>query len=385
MHRLSGKSELDPVDAIHLVWTYVALDAYRSLGPAPMSVSDLVLGSARSGAMGDAGQLEAGAVIAAESVALGRDAGSHAAVGLGYLVLGWIDVYRGRLDRAVAQLGESDRSLAMAAHPGMRRWALAALGLARALGGDAAGAAETLERLDALGPHPALIFEGTVHRARAWLAFASGSAETAFGHLRRGAAECESAGNVLTALACWHDLARVGQAEAAAIGIDKLLASIPPDKAIEGTLLPAQIAHVRALASGDAAELVACVDRLVELGTTQWAAEAAEAAAVAATRTGDTRAVPGLLSRVSDLRGTMGAAPVAMRAIVDMPLTRREREVAVLAAQGLSSREIGDQLFVAARTVESHLARIYTKLGVHGRAELAQSINASGRAQIPAE
>jgi DNA-binding NarL/FixJ family response regulator len=68
-----------------------------------------------------------------------------------------------------------------------------------------------------------------------------------------------------------------------------------------------------------------------------------------------------------------------VRAAVQMPLTRREREVAVLAAQGVSSRDIGDRLYVSARTIESHLARIYHKLGIHGRAELAQTIHTSGR------
>ena len=53
-----------------------------------------------------------------------------------------------------------------------------------------------------------------------------------------------------------------------------------------------------------------------------------------------------------------------------MPLTNRERDIAVLAVEGLTSREIGARLFLSFRTVENHLQRIYTKLGVTGRAEL---------------
>jgi len=51
-------------------------------------------------------------------------------------------------------------------------------------------------------------------------------------------------------------------------------------------------------------------------------------------------------------------------------LSRREREVAVLAARGETAGEIAKRLFVSERTVESHLVNIYTKLGVASKAEL---------------
>ena len=51
-------------------------------------------------------------------------------------------------------------------------------------------------------------------------------------------------------------------------------------------------------------------------------------------------------------------------------LTGREREVATLAARGLSNREIADHLYLSLRTVENHLQRIYDKLGVSGREQL---------------
>jgi len=53
-------------------------------------------------------------------------------------------------------------------------------------------------------------------------------------------------------------------------------------------------------------------------------------------------------------------------------LTERERDVARLAAQGYSAREIGEKLFIGARTVEGHLARAYAKLGVSSKVELAR-------------
>ena len=52
------------------------------------------------------------------------------------------------------------------------------------------------------------------------------------------------------------------------------------------------------------------------------------------------------------------------------PLTRREREIAVLARQGLSSNQIAERLVVSVRTVNNHLQAVYSKLGIRGRREL---------------
>ncbi|TLW92486.1 response regulator transcription factor [Saccharomonospora piscinae] len=48
-------------------------------------------------------------------------------------------------------------------------------------------------------------------------------------------------------------------------------------------------------------------------------------------------------------------------------LTRRETEVLALVAEGLSNRALGERLHLTEGTVKSHLARIYTKLGVESR------------------
>jgi predicted ATPase/DNA-binding CsgD family transcriptional regulator len=52
-------------------------------------------------------------------------------------------------------------------------------------------------------------------------------------------------------------------------------------------------------------------------------------------------------------------------------LTRREAEVAALAARGLTNRDIAAQLFLSVRTVEVHIDHILTKLGFHTRTQLA--------------
>jgi len=52
-------------------------------------------------------------------------------------------------------------------------------------------------------------------------------------------------------------------------------------------------------------------------------------------------------------------------------LSRREREVLTLVSGGATNKEIAAGLVISLNTVERHLANIYTKLGVRGRAEAA--------------
>ena len=62
----------------------------------------------------------------------------------------------------------------------------------------------------------------------------------------------------------------------------------------------------------------------------------------------------------------------AAAALGPVSLTRREREVARLAARGMSTKAIADALFVGERTVESHLSSSYAKLGVGSRLNLVR-------------
>jgi DNA-binding CsgD family transcriptional regulator len=80
-----------------------------------------------------------------------------------------------------------------------------------------------------------------------------------------------------------------------------------------------------------------------------------------------------LLSRPAPVR----RAEVTTRTGVDM-LTKREREVAVLAAQGYTAREIGIQLHIGERTVETHVANVCSKLGLKAKVELVRSASRLG-------
>ncbi|WP_308196883.1 LuxR family transcriptional regulator [Sinomonas terrae] len=67
-------------------------------------------------------------------------------------------------------------------------------------------------------------------------------------------------------------------------------------------------------------------------------------------------------------------AAVAQPAAPVGELTRRERQIVALAISGLSDREIADRLTVSVRTVEGHLYRAYSKLGVSSREQLSSAV-----------
>jgi DNA-binding CsgD family transcriptional regulator len=70
--------------------------------------------------------------------------------------------------------------------------------------------------------------------------------------------------------------------------------------------------------------------------------------------------------------GERTPAPAAEKSAAS--LTAQEMQIARLAADGLSNREIGQQLYLSPRTIGSHLYRIFPKLGITSRAQLAESI-----------
>ena len=58
-------------------------------------------------------------------------------------------------------------------------------------------------------------------------------------------------------------------------------------------------------------------------------------------------------------------------------LSGREHEIAGLVARGLTNREIAARMFLSEKTVESHLSKAFTKLGVSSRAALAAQVTSA--------
>ena len=70
--------------------------------------------------------------------------------------------------------------------------------------------------------------------------------------------------------------------------------------------------------------------------------------------------------------------------VAGIRLTRRERDIAVMVARGMSSRQIASALVLAERTVEGHVENLRNKLGVHSRASVAAWVAANGlRTEAP--
>jgi DNA-binding CsgD family transcriptional regulator len=109
-------------------------------------------------------------------------------------------------------------------------------------------------------------------------------------------------------------------------------------------------------------------------------------------RDGQRAAARDPLARALELAARCGARPLAARALDELraagarprrpwrtgvdALTPSELRVARLAAEGRSNREIAGELYVTLKAVEGHLARVYAKLGIDGRGQLADALAA---------
>ncbi len=104
------------------------------------------------------------------------------------------------------------------------------------------------------------------------------------------------------------------------------------------------------------------------------------------------------LAEALDLAARCGARPLAARAREELKaagsrprrevrtgveaLTPSELRVVRLAAAGRTNREIGHELYVTLKTVEGHLSRAYSKLGVEGRPQLVQALEGE-KSRVP--
>ena len=152
--------------------------------------------------------------------------------------------------------------------------------------------------------------------------------------------------------------------------------------------------RTRAMLDEGAARLSTLVEVVALLDGTPWRLEAARARCDLGTAlrvAGRRREAREALASALDEAHTCGAEPLATRAADELratgarprrralqgveSLTPSEARVAELAAAGRTNREVAQDLFVSLATVETHLTRVYRKLGVAGRAELGDSLS----------
>ena len=150
------------------------------------------------------------------------------------------------------------------------------------------------------------------------------------------------------------------------------------------------LAHERADEAAAAAEQAAAA--FAEIGFPLDRARSLLVAGAAKRRAGQRRQAADSLASAIEILNELGAPlwleraedelrRASPRPRRDRELTSAERRVAALVAEGMTNREVAAQLFTTVATVEAHLTRIYRKLGLRSRTQLARAV-ADGTLQL---
>jgi DNA-binding NarL/FixJ family response regulator len=262
----------------------------------------------------------------------------------------WLrDTVSGSLQRSPASLRES----ALSMQSTIASWR-----------GDVEGARHAFEQLI-----PGLLPDNSpASLAQAWIAAGDGDVERAADLLLARAEESARRGQRFVAGTLLQEICRLGSTALAARAADAF-ARLLSDQ--DSALPRLRAATAVALAEPSEAGLAAAAVDWQQRGYLLHAAELLTQAAIQARAAGRGREATARLVTVGELvLATGGAATPLLRfAEAAEPLTPREREIATLAAQGLSSNEIAARLFLSPRTVNNHLQSTYSKLGIRGRHE----------------
>jgi DNA-binding CsgD family transcriptional regulator len=318
-----------------------------------------------------AGRFDEAATLAAANYRQALDEGSTEAQAAFALLPAFAVCERGRVRTAARLAREAAALNDQLGRPTQVAIAHVYAAFALALAGQAREAEETLAALDALPATVPRQHEADLLRARGWAAAAAGRLPEAHRHLELAAAVADEIGDRVGAVSALTGLARLGRAD----DVRHSLADIA--RGVDGELAPARVAFVDALADHDAARLEAASHRFEAMGADLLAAEAVAEAAVVRRRAGETRPATADRRRAAALAERCeGAVTPALRGIeARAALTPAERETALLAAAGLSSRRIAGELVLSVRTVENRLQRVYEKLGISGRADLPDALS----------
>ncbi len=312
-----------------------------------------------------------------EGMALASDGYEHAVANARPLTQFWFSLLVARVHLLRGAVASSLREFVHAAALGIdsglagpARSAMVGVVINHALLGQPAEATVALQRFEEL---PAFGFMGPERGlADGWCAAAHGDLVGARRLLQEAARAAQATGHVTSAIWLLHDAARLGSAPEVVETITALAAGT------DSVLAAARARHVRALVAADLNGLVIAADAFAGIGTDLLAAEVLVAADRLARSGDDHRLLRSLGTRAAyHIARCEGATTPGLSAggtLVE-PLTDREREIAVLAANGMKSREIAEQLFVSLRTVSNHLQHVYDKLGVRSRDELRAALS----------
>ncbi|PWR14786.1 LuxR family transcriptional regulator [Micromonospora sicca] len=247
---------------------------------------------------------------------------------------------------------------------------------AAALRGDAAHAAEAMAEADRTQAPGMAVLYPWLEQARGAVLAASGDLPGATKHLGQLADRLRADGLTGHEVLVLLDLVRLDQA-AAQVGptctdggrrtVAQRLAEL--SEQVDGVLPPLLARYARAAMADSTTDLLAVADGLARLGLTVYAAEAV-AMALHRLRQSRSASIGPARERLATLLGSCDRISTPALQRLRPTLSDREWEVARLAADGVTSRAIAERLYLSSRTVENHLQRVYSKLGVAGRAEL---------------
>ncbi len=293
--------------------------------------------------------------------------------GLACMVLGRCLLLGGRLERARGLLLDAAADFRRVDLGGSLTWTQALLSQVASLGGDPEGGRRWLDAaLAGRPPAGAARLAADLTEARVWLAVAEGD--------RTGAAALALAGEQehpgLPLARAWllHLACRVGdRGRGPAHSLRAVADSLPCD----GPTLLAD--HVDALRRDDGRVLESVSERFATRGMLPMAAEAALEAARAHHAAGSGDGARRASARAATLTSGLDTiiTPGMTNPVETAVLSRREQDVARLAASGLTNAAIAEQLVVSVRTVESHLYQVFAKLGLQSRTELARYLPGS--------
>jgi DNA-binding CsgD family transcriptional regulator len=243
---------------------------------------------------------------------------------------------------------------------------------AAALMGDTRLAAEAMAEADRCqGPTTAVLYPW-VEEARAWVAVAAGEPDEAVAILRRLVERLRRDKFHGHEVVAQLDLVRLGDTTDTAQRLRWLAGRT------DGPLVTVAARCAEAVAGRDGVAALASAAEFEHLGMHLYGAEAA-AMSVVLLRDARSPAAPRAAGALARMRGRCRSARTPALDVKQLGLTDRERQIACLAAGGVSSKEIADRLYLSPRTVDNHLMRVYAKLGVSGRAELTPALNALPR------